>query len=261
MHGGLVGGPDNSRPAKSTRIIDYSGSVQQALRDLSEWVENGKAPPASTAFELVDGQVRVPTSAAERKGIQPVVSLTVNGAVRADVVAGETVDFTGVAELAPGTGTIVSAEWDFEGVGDYPLKTSGIDGSLPRLVLKTSYAFKEPGTYFPALRVTSQRQGNLATPYGRVQNLGRSVSASDRPNGSPIHDRGGAFRPDAVRAADRREKDRYADHRGTSWRHLVAEGRSATLTNPSPAPRPEPSSPPSGRPPSRSSRASSTRLL
>jgi hypothetical protein len=173
MHGGFAGGPDTSRPARSTRIIDYSGSVQQALRDLSEWVEHGKEPPASTAFELADGQVHVPISAAERKGIQPVVSLTANGAVRADVVAGDSVNFAGVAELAPGTGTIVSAEWDFEGVGDYPFKTSGIDGSLSRLVLKSTYGFKEPGTYFPALRVTSQRQGNLATPYGRVQNLSR----------------------------------------------------------------------------------------
>jgi hypothetical protein len=172
-HTGLPGGEDRARPAKNTRIIDYSGSVQQALRDLSEWVEKGKEPPASTAFELVDGQVRVPVSAVERKGIQPVVSLTVNGAVRADVAVGETVSFSGVAELAPGTGTIINAEWDFEGVGDYPLTTPRIDGSLQRVAVTASHAFKQTGTYFPALRVTSQRQGDLASSYGRIPNLGR----------------------------------------------------------------------------------------
>jgi hypothetical protein len=172
-HTGLPLGPDRTRPAKSTRLVDYSGSVQQALRDLSAWVEQGKEPPASTTFELVDGQVRVPLSALERKGIQPVVSVCVNGGARADVAAGETVSFDGIAELVPGAGTIVAAEWDFEGVGDYPLTSKEIDGSRQRVVVKASHAFAEPGTYFPALRVTSQRQGDLTTPYGRVQNLGR----------------------------------------------------------------------------------------
>ncbi len=173
MHGSTFVNQSEIRPAKSTRIVDYSGSVQQALRDLSAWVEQGKEPPPSTAFEVVDGQVRVPSSAAIRKGIQPVVSLTVNGGPRSDVAAGETVTFTGVAELVPGSGTIVSAEWDFEGAGDYPLVAPGVDGSLQRAVFNTTYVFKKAGTYFPALRVTSQRQGDVAALYARVQNLGR----------------------------------------------------------------------------------------
>ena len=39
--------------------------------------------------------------------------------------------------------------------------------------MSTSYAFSEPGTYFPALRVASQRQGSVDTPFARVLNLGR----------------------------------------------------------------------------------------
>ena len=58
--------------------VSYLGVLHQALRDLSRWVEEGVAPPPSTNYEVVDGQVVVPADAA-RRGIQPVVSLTVNG--------------------------------------------------------------------------------------------------------------------------------------------------------------------------------------
>jgi hypothetical protein len=34
-------------------------------------------------------------------------------------------------------------------------------------------SFSKPGTYFPALRVTSQRQGDAKSLYARVRNLGR----------------------------------------------------------------------------------------
>jgi hypothetical protein len=49
-----------------------------------------------------------------------------------------------------------------------------LDGTRSALVtVKGSYSFPRPGTYFPALRATSQREGDAATPFARVQNLGR----------------------------------------------------------------------------------------
>jgi len=39
--------------------------------------------------------------------------------------------------------------------------------------VKTTYAFTMPGTYFVALRGSSQRKGDRATPYARITNLGR----------------------------------------------------------------------------------------
>jgi hypothetical protein len=36
-----------------------------------------------------------------------------------------------------------------------------------------THRFDTPGTYFPALRGISQRQGDTATPFARIQNLGR----------------------------------------------------------------------------------------
>jgi hypothetical protein len=70
---------------------------------------------------------------------------------------------------------VVSAEWDFEGDGKYPDKEKFDDtnSSFSRVTLKTTYAFFKPGTYFPALRAVSQRQGDYRTRFARVQNLGR----------------------------------------------------------------------------------------
>ncbi|GAB4018972.1 hypothetical protein GCM10028808_55080 [Spirosoma migulaei] len=158
-----------------TKIVSYEGVFQQAMRDLTAWVEKGIAPPPSTSYKIEDGQVIVPAKASDRKGIQPVVSVKANGAERADVRQGQPVTFTAVADLPPNTGKIISAEWDFDGAGTFPVKgkiiPSGNTGSS--VSLKTAYTFSKAGTYFPTLRVTSQRQGDAKTPFGRIINLGR----------------------------------------------------------------------------------------
>ena len=68
-------------------------------------------------------------------------------------------------------GTLYKAEWDVEGGGDY----SGVSEIKPesRVTVKTTYAFTKPGTYFPALRVTSSRQPAGNNSYAQVLNLGR----------------------------------------------------------------------------------------
>ncbi|MFX1346999.1 MAG: hypothetical protein ACFFAI_18070, partial [Promethearchaeota archaeon] len=173
MHTSPVVTPFDSRPAITTRTINYGGVLQQALRDVSAWVEKGVAPPASTTYKVVDGQVQVPPTAKERKGVQPVVNLIVNGGVRADVTVGETVEFSGVIEAPPDAGSIVSAEWDFEGAGDYPVKQPLNDTKSTRVKVKTTYAFSKPSTYFPVLRASLHRQGDPETKWARIQNLGR----------------------------------------------------------------------------------------
>ena len=101
---------DKRGPALNTRIVSFQGVIEQALLDVSAWAEKGVAPPASTNFAWVDGQVHVPVKASERKGIQASVELTANGAVRADVPVGRPVEFCAMVEAPPGTGTIVSAD-------------------------------------------------------------------------------------------------------------------------------------------------------
>jgi len=168
---------DEYPPVDSTRVISYLGVLYQALRDLSAWVEKGVPPPPSTNYKVVDGQIVVPASAAERGGIQPVVSLIANGALRADVSVGKPVKFSATIELPPGTGKIVGAEWDFEGEGTFQVAQEIAEGQLDasgaRVTLTMIHSFSKPGTYFPVLRASSQREGNASTIFARVQNLGR----------------------------------------------------------------------------------------
>ena len=157
--------------AARAHTVSYRGVLQQGLRDLSAWAERG-IRPAETAYEVSDTQVIVPASAVGRGGIQPVVDVHANGTARAEVAVGEPVAFTAVSEVPPNAGTIVAAEWDFEGTGTYPAPAV-ITAPRARVELSARYAYGAPGTYFAVLRVTAQREGDLATPYGRVQNLGR----------------------------------------------------------------------------------------
>jgi hypothetical protein len=154
-----------------TQVASYSGALQQALRDLATWVETGNKP-TETRYKVVDTQVIVPATAAERGGVQPVVDLTANGGVRTEVKAGEAVDLTATIEVPPAAGKVVSAEWDFEGSGTFTLAEIGAPAT--RVTLCASHAYATPGTYFAVIRVSSQREGDARTPYGRVLNLARA---------------------------------------------------------------------------------------
>jgi hypothetical protein len=156
------------------RIISYTNVLQQALRDLAAWVERGVAPPETSNYRIVDGQVEVPATAADRRGVQPVVTLTANGGARAEVKVGQRVQFAGTIEVPPGTGKVVGAQWDFEGAGTFPVagKFKLTDPKGERATTATSYAFAKPGTYFPVLKVASQRNPD-GTAFARIENLAR----------------------------------------------------------------------------------------
>ena len=158
--------------ADVSRTVSYQGVLQQALRDLAAWVEHGTSPPASTQYRIEQGQVIVPDTAEERAGLQPVVTLAANGAERAEVRVGEAVFLSGSITAPPGAGQIVAAEWDFEGVGDFA-QNAPVAPGRSSVSLSTSYRFTRPGTYFVGLRGTSQREGDAATPFARIANLGR----------------------------------------------------------------------------------------
>lgn len=164
---------DSAEQEDPTRTVSYLGALQQALRDLSQWVEKGVTPPASTAYRIDGGQVVVPGSARARHGIQPVATVTANGGAKAAAKPGQLVHFTAKIEVPPGTGRFVSAEWDFEGTGTFPVKARLSGEPKAKLTLNVSHAFPKPGVYFPALRVVSERNGDAASPYARIQNLGR----------------------------------------------------------------------------------------
>lgn len=156
----------------STRVVPYQGMLQQALRDVAAWAEDGIAPPASTKYRIVDGQVIVPEPASRRVGIQPVVSLHVNGADRVVIKRGASVDFTGTITVPPGAGEVISAEWDFGGNERFPAQAK-IPAGKTDIQVTASHTFDAPGTYFVALRGAAQRQGDRSTPFGVIRNLDR----------------------------------------------------------------------------------------
>lgn len=166
---------DFTKQEDPTQTVSYLGVLQQALLDLSAWVEKVITPPASTRYKIEEGQVMVSSTASERKGIQPLVTVKANGGERADVKVGKPVIFTAVIEVPTRTGKIVSAEWDFDGAGTFPVrgKFTPADKTGSRVTVKTTYTFTKPSTYFPTLRVAAQRQGNAKTPYTLIQNLDR----------------------------------------------------------------------------------------
>jgi len=170
MHTTQTSTPKDPRPVATTRVVSYQGVLQQMLRDLTAWVEKGVAPPEGTGYKVNDGQVQIAATARERKGVQPVVTVQANGGVRADVKVGQAVNFSADVETPPKAGVIVKAEWDFEGTGEYPV-VSDIKPDA-RIAVKTTYTFTKPGTYFPALRVTSSRTA-AKDDYAQVLNLGR----------------------------------------------------------------------------------------
>jgi hypothetical protein len=164
---------DPTTETQETHAVAYSGTVQYALRELSVWVEQGIMPPPTSEYRVQDGQVHVPMSAAERKGIQPVIHLKVGGGERAAVMTGEPVTFTAQIEVPQAPGKVVSAKWDFEGAGTYKDAAELGDPTSGTVNVSSTHAFSKPGTYFPALRVASQREGNPNTPFARSLNLGR----------------------------------------------------------------------------------------
>ena len=164
--------PQQDHGPTDTQIVAYNGVLHQALRDVAAWAERGIEPPAETNYRVVDGQVEVPPTAAERLGVQPVVTLTVNGGERADVAVGEPVELVGEVEVPPGAGVVVSAEWDHDGSGTYPDVDEVAAQATDHQETRT-FAFDRPGTYFVTLRASSQRSDAVGSPYGRAINLAR----------------------------------------------------------------------------------------
>ncbi|MEK6547180.1 MAG: PKD domain-containing protein [Bacteroidota bacterium] len=159
---------DISKQEDQTRVVSYLGVLQQALLDVSDWAEKGLEPPLSTNYTINQGQVIVPAHANERKGIQATLNLMANGHKKAVVKVGESVLFTAQIEIPKNTGTLVSAEWDFDGSGDFAEQDH-----LGKKVLSNTHAFSKPGTYFVTLKVASQRMGNKKTAFTKIYNLDR----------------------------------------------------------------------------------------
>jgi len=147
--------------------------IGRALDHILDWVEKDIPPPSSTVAELsFDYSLIMPETAAERKGIQPVIaSITANGqtgSIKANL--GEAVNFSGVAESA--VGNIIRYEWYCHNLKDFYCEVN-VEEPKARVNTPYTYMFQQQGTYFAVLRVTGDLGGD-AEILGRGQrNLAR----------------------------------------------------------------------------------------
>ncbi len=154
-------------------VVQYLGILEQALRDMAAWVEDGIEPAESTNYEVKDTQVVLAKNASARKGLQPVAILTADGKEHGETTTGQAIEFKVDVQLPAIGGEIVSVEWDFLGNSEFE--------ALPFTTLKNgdvyakeNYLYTEAGTYFPKVRVTSKRDGDTGTRVASVQNFGRA---------------------------------------------------------------------------------------
>jgi Tannase and feruloyl esterase/PKD domain len=171
------GGPERlaspAGRAANTWLVENQPIVEQSLVDLIAWVEQG-VEPSGTNYTYADGQVTLPPGAAERGGIQPVVSVTANGSVRTEVGVGEPVTLHVRCEVPPGAGTAVSVDWDFDGSGTYPFRHPEIDGTQTEVDLSTTHSYERPGTYFATALVHSHRDGDVGAEFRRIPNVAQA---------------------------------------------------------------------------------------
>ena len=155
------------------RSVSYLGALETALLQLSDWVERGIDPAPTTTYEVVDGQVRVPASVAERGGVQPVITLETER-------LGAEVAVRIVAEAA-GEGVIteiVEVVTDADGVESFGGALSFTPA--PRVELTVTRPAADAGDRFLAFRVAAQSAGDVADPHAVVHNIARARVAAGR---------------------------------------------------------------------------------
>jgi PKD repeat protein len=91
---------------------------------------------------------------------------------RIEADANQPVQFTGLIEAPPGTGTIVGTGWWFgEDMPRYQINP--VDEPKQTIEVKNTHTYKNPGVYYVTLFATSQREGNTSDTMTSIQNLDR----------------------------------------------------------------------------------------
>lgn len=155
------------------RCVTYTAGLEQALLDLSDWVERGIAPALSTNYTVNGGDITVPEHAKERRGLQPVVKATANESKCAYVKAGEVVQLLAEAEVPDGVGAVTGIDWIFENEKDFTEGVAEISEDGKTAKSKAMYTYTKPGTYFAVARVRAERNGDKGAIFTQVRNIDR----------------------------------------------------------------------------------------
>ncbi|RJG57337.1 hypothetical protein D0Z70_03805 [Sphingobium terrigena] len=166
------------------------GVFNQALIDMMAWAEKGVAPKPSSrwSFDLPNTQVILSPDAALRKGLQPVVEVTVNGSDHARVAVDEPVKLVGTLQMPPTTGQIVQYNWTYGTATDATV----LPKPQQRVNISRTISFTAPGDYIIRLAANGQRSGlvdpadqTLAQNFKEVRVIVDGPPGSTQPNGTP----------------------------------------------------------------------------
>lgn len=171
----------------STMVTNYLGALRQALLDVSAWVEKGIEPLPSTGYELAGGQIIPAPAINERKGMQPMVTLSANNRPCVRVKTGQAVTFTVKVQVPEGAGRVTDIFYDTE--ADDLISPE----KRERKVFAEKCCFEEreedgifeaegsfectfdkPGTYFVSVRAQAERGGDRAAVFTQVKNIARA---------------------------------------------------------------------------------------
>jgi hypothetical protein len=125
------------------------------------WAEKGIDPPPSVRYSIRNGQVVAAPRAADRGGLQPVMSFTANGGARAAVGANQPVALAARIEMPPKAGQVVQYMWAIDGKAEAP---TTLAAPQPTVDVTRTMTFDKPGTYVVRLTVNGQRDGLLDPP-------------------------------------------------------------------------------------------------
>jgi hypothetical protein len=166
------------------------GVFNQALIDMMAWAEKGVAPKPSSrwSFELPNTQVILSRDAVTRKGLQPLVEVTVNGSDHAAVNVDQPVKLVAKLEMPPMTGQIVQYNWTYGTATDETI----LSKPMQRVDITRTVSFTAPGDYIIRLAVNGQRRG-LVDPAD--QTLAQNFKEVRVVVGSPPMERGSTSTP------------------------------------------------------------------
>lgn len=163
-------GPDTAGE-RAASLVDYTGMIEQALRDIASWVEDGVPAPPSTQYEIRDSQVIVGSDADARGGIQLTAALSIDGEDRADVETGQAVKLDLVADVPDGLGDVVTTSFDYLGTGAFEDAPFGDPAN--EVSTSATHTYTTVGTFFAGARVAADREGDVGDPNAQVLNLDR----------------------------------------------------------------------------------------
>lgn len=154
-------------PGAEARQVLNIVAMFRALEEVMTWVETGKAPQRGTAYSSDENfQITLPETAAARGGYQPVVRLRANGrAGRIELEAGQELRLSVDAEDPDNELLKVEVDWQGDGKYEHAQEISG-----RKTQLEFRHRYTEPGTYFPAVRVTDSTVAP-GIPFRGIQNV------------------------------------------------------------------------------------------